>query len=106
MAESILVIEVLDKPEGELLLLPLAEAALSPFGEIDGVDGLIFEMLLEDGLDLWHRAEPFDERFGVMPILKPLVKLFAEGVGKASDFSFSGALAQLSLSEMVRLNTS
>ena len=92
VAESILIVEVLDELEGELLLLPLAEAALPPFGEIDGVNGLIFKVLFENGLDLRHRAEPLDEGFGVMAVLKALVKLFAEGVGETSDFSFAGVL--------------
>src|SRR5437867_5310181 len=89
VAESMLVVEVLDELEGELLLLPLAEAALPPFGEIDGVNGLIFKVFLEDGLDLGHGAEPLDEGFGVMAILKALVNLFTDGVGETSDFSFA-----------------
>jgi len=32
-------------------------------------------------------AEPIDEGFSDMAILKALVKLFADGVGEASDFS-------------------
>jgi len=90
VAESVLIVEVLYELEGQLLLLPLAEAALSPFREIDGVNGLIFKMFLEDGLDLRQRAEPLDEGFGVVALLKALVKLFADGVGETGDFSFTG----------------
>jgi len=89
VAEGILVVEVLDLREGELLLLPLAEAALPPFGEVDGVNRVIFKVSLEDGLDPRQRGEPLDEGSGVVAILKALVKLFGMQLWKASDFSFA-----------------
>jgi len=60
VAESILIVEVLDELECELLLLPLAEAALAPLGEINGVDGAALKVSLKDTLDLRHVAEPID----------------------------------------------
>jgi len=84
---ELLIIKVFDELEGELLLLPLAEAALAPLGEINGVDGAARKVSLKDTLDLRHVAEPIDEGFSDMAILKALVKLFADGVGEASDFS-------------------
>ena len=84
---EMLIIKLPDELPRQHLLLPFAEAALAPLGEIDGVDGTAFKVGLEDTLDIWHRAEPCDQGFGVMTILKALVKLFADGIRETSDFS-------------------
>ena len=76
------IIKVLDELQGEKLLLPLAEA-------IDGVDGTALKPGLEDTLDLRHGAEPCEQGFGVVTILKAAIELFADGMGEPSYFSSS-----------------
>jgi len=90
VTEGVLVSEVLYKCEGPLLLLPLAEAAFFPFGEIDGVDGVAFKVGFENGLGFRQRVEPGKEGFGLVAILEALVELFANEVRQTGDFSGSG----------------
>src|SRR6266404_3270771 len=95
MTNGILVIDVLHELERELLLLPFAEAALLPFGEVYGIDGIAFKVGLQNGLNLGQSIEPLDEGLGLLAVLKALVDLFANGVGQMSDFSVASSHMRL-----------
>jgi hypothetical protein len=57
---------------------PILITAGAPGGEIDVIDGEAFELLCEDGLDLWQGIEPGEDGGGFEAVAKFLVELFAD----------------------------
>ena len=95
LAEGGVILEVVDEAEGELLVLPFLKAALAPFAEVLGADGVAVEMFIQDRLDFGERTEPVHELPGVVAVLKALIKLFADVVREPSDFAFASGHKQV-----------
>ena len=67
--------------------MPLAVAALLPFGEVARGDGVTVKLGLENGLYFREGVEPREDRFGFVAIAEAWIELFADLVRETSDFS-------------------
>ncbi len=68
--DGLVVFEVAGEVEDVLADEPVAIPALSPFGEVDWVNGAVVEFLGEDGTDFGLGMEPFEESVGLLAILE------------------------------------
>ncbi len=78
-----------------VLLGVVAEAALSPGGEVAVGDGLVGEEFVEDLLDLGQFVEPGEDLGAGLAVAEALVELGADGLGEAGDFAGAGAVGGL-----------
>ena len=81
--------ELGDLLAGLAVLEPVLEAALTPFGEVDVVDGLAVEEVGEDRADLWEVVEPREDALGGLAVGQALVEFLADLVREPSSFSGS-----------------
>ena len=87
VAQAVLIVEIADKFERVLPDKPIAVAAILPFGEVDRTDRPAGELGFENGTDLGQSIEPGEDGFCLVAVAKAVVKLFANFVGEASDFT-------------------
>ena len=87
VAERLFAAEVVDHGESVLANLPVAVAAVFPFGEVAGSDGMVFKVFFENGFDFGEGVEPFENGFALFAVVKAAIELFTDGVRKTSDFS-------------------
>lgn len=81
-----LVGEAVGKVLGMLEAEPVLVAAFAPFAEVGFVDGIAFEVFLENGLDGGEGVEPFEDFVGWVAVDEVLADLFADFKGEAGDF--------------------
>lgn len=80
--------EAVDGFLGLLRLLPVAEAAELPVGEVGFVDGLAVELRLEESPNFGEGIEPIGGRFGFFAVLQAEVDLLAKILRQPRDFAF------------------
>ena len=71
----------------ELTGLPIAVAAILPFGEIAWADGVAVEFGLQHGTNFRDSIESGENGFGFVAVLEALIELLADGVGESGDFA-------------------
>ena len=81
------VVQMVDYGESILANLPVAVAAVLPFGEVAGSDGVAFKVFFEDSLDFREGIEPFENGLTLFAVVKTAIELFTDVVRETSDFS-------------------
>ena len=80
-------VEVLEEFECLLTEEPIAETAIAPGSEVDGVDGFGVEFSLEDGLNFGKVVEPRENGESAMAVKEAFIDLLADVVGKVGSLS-------------------